>query len=228
MKNHLKRIASPRTWTINRKEGTFVTRPKPGAHPLENGLVLSVILRDLLGLAKTTSEAKKLLNNNSILIDGKVRKDHRYIVGLFDVLTIESLNKSYRILFDKKGRIIIKEIEKTEAALKPCKIVGKTALAKGRIQYNLHDGKNIVADIKARVGDTLLLSLPSLEIKEIFPLEKGAMVFLTKGKHSGDVGKFKEIKNKEAVYSQDKEDVETAKEYLFVVGKDKLTIKIEN
>jgi small subunit ribosomal protein S4e len=228
MKNHLKRIASPRTWAINRKESVFVTRPKPGAHSMENGLPLGVVLRDFLGLTSSMTEAKKLLNNNKVLVDGKARRDHRYLIGLFDVLTFEEANKHYRVLFDKKGRIIIKEIQKEEAGLKVCKIVGKTILQKGKVQYNLHDGKNIIADVTAKVGDTLLLSLPKLEVKEILPLEKGATVFLTKGKYSGEVGQFKEIKKEEAIFTKDKVDIETAKGYLFVVGKDKPVIQINN
>jgi small subunit ribosomal protein S4e len=227
MKNHLKRIASPRTWTIDRKGGIFTTRPKPGAHKHENGLALGTVLRDFLGLAKTTSEVKKLLNNNQILVDGKARKDHKFIVGLFDVLTVESMKKSYRLYFDHKGRIIIKEISAEEAKIKPCKIVGKTLVTKGKIQYNLHDGKNVLSDTKANVGDTLLLTLPST-VKEVLPLQKGATVYLTKGKHSGDVGQFKEIKKQEAIYTVDKKDIETAKEYLFVIGKEKETITINN
>jgi small subunit ribosomal protein S4e len=228
MKNHLKRIASPRTWTIDRKGGIFTTRPKPGAHKYENGLALGTVLRDFLGLAKTTSEVKKLLNNNQILIDGKARKDHKFIIGLFDVLTIESIKKSYRLYFDRKGRIIIKEISTEEASFKPCKIVGKTVLSGGKIQYHLHDGKNVLTDVKAKVGDTLLLTFPKLEVKEVLPLQKGATIYLTKGKHSGDVGQFKEIKKEEVIYVVDKTEIETAKEYLFVIGKDKAMITIDN
>jgi len=40
MKNHLKRIATPRTWVIDRKAETFITRPKPGAHSLYFGMSL--------------------------------------------------------------------------------------------------------------------------------------------------------------------------------------------
>ena len=228
MKNHLKRIASPRTWTINRKGGKFITRPKPGAHSFEDGLPLGVIMRDFLGLASTMSEVKKVLNNQEILVDGKRRKDHRYIVGLFDVLMVPKLNKSYRGIFDNKNRIVVIEISDKEKTIKPCKIAGKTTLTKNRIQYNLHDGKNIVSDLKAKVGDTFLLTLPSLEIKETLPLKPGVTVYLTKGKHGGDVGLFKGMKNNEAVYTKGKDEVETAKNYLFVIGKDKPVIELKN
>ena len=226
MKNHLKRIASPRTWAIDRKNNKFITRPRPGAHSFENGLALGIIIRDHLKLASTMSEVKKTLNNNEVLVDGKRRKDHRYLIGLFDVLKIAG--KSYRILFDKKGRIMVSEISEKESTIKPCKILGKTALGKDKIQFNLHDGKNLIVNVDAKVGDTLLLKIPQQEVIETLPLKKGATVFLTKGKHSGDVGVFKEIKKEEAIYSKDNQDIETAKEYLFVIGKEKALLEIKN
>ncbi|MBT3814106.1 30S ribosomal protein S4e [Candidatus Woesearchaeota archaeon] len=228
MKNHLKRIASPHTWVIDRKSSVFITRPKPGAHKMGSGLPLGVILRDFLGLSTTMNESKKVLNNNDILVDGKRRKDYRYIVGLFDVITIPIQKKSFRLMFNKKKQIVINEISDTESLIKPCKVVGKTILTKGKIQLNLHDGKNIISDTKVKVGDTLLLSLPKLEVKEVLPLEKESTVYLIDGKHCGDVGLFKEIRKEEAIYTKDKKDIETAKEYLFVVGKKKSMIEIKN
>lgn len=218
MKNHLKRIASPRTWIISRKTNTFITRPNSGAHALENGMALSVILRDVLGLASTTREAKKLLNNKEVLVDGKRRKDHRLIVGLFDVISFPELKKSYRIVMDNKGRLIVKEIPETEKDIKLCKVVGKTVLQKGKIQFNLHDGKNIISDKAAKVGDSFVVALPSLEIKDILPLQNKSMVFLQRGKHNGDQGTLKEIKETQALYEKDGQEIETAKAYLFVIG----------
>ena len=52
-KNHLKRIAAPKAWAVKRKEGAFLIRPNPGAHSLRSGLPITVVLRDLLGIAKS-------------------------------------------------------------------------------------------------------------------------------------------------------------------------------
>ena len=98
MKNHLKRIATPRTWVIDRLSRTFITRPKPGAHSLAQGMPLSVILRDMVKVASTTAEVKKILNNKEVLVDGKRRKDHRLIVGLFDIISIPELKQQFRIV----------------------------------------------------------------------------------------------------------------------------------
>lgn len=227
MKNHLKAVASPKTWIINRKKNVFTLRPNPGGHSFESGLALGAILRDKLSLASAMSEVKKILNNKEVLVDGKRRKDHRYLVGLFDVLSIPEISKNYRLILDNKGRLIIVEISKEESSIKLSKVVGKTVLRGNKSQFNLHDGKNIVSDQKAKVGDTFVLSLPKLEIKKIIPLKEGVQVFLTKGKHTGDLGVLKEIKGNIAVYSVKDNEVETAKAYIFVVGEKKNEIKLE-
>lgn len=226
MKNHLKRSVSPKTWIINRKENKFTIRPNPGAHSLANGLPLGLILRDKLKLASTTGEIKKILNNQEILVDGKRRKNHRLIVGLFDVVSIPLISKNYRLLVDTKGRLVLIEISAEESKIKISKAVGKTVLRGGKIQFNLHDGKNILTDKKAKVGDSFILSLPKLEIKKILPFKEGAHVFLIKGKHAGDAGILKTVKGVEATYSARDTNIDTAKEYFFVVGESKAEINL--
>tara|TARA_Y100000310_G_C20514036_1_gene730266 strand:- start:172 stop:861 length:690 start_codon:yes stop_codon:yes gene_type:complete len=228
MKNHLKRIAVPRTWAINRKKRVFIVRPKPGPHSLDMGLPLGVVLRDNLNLARTISEAKKLLNNNEVLIDGKRRKDHRFIVGLLDILSFSGLNKYYRVQLNRKGKIVFVEITKDESKTKICKIVGKTVLAKGKLQFNLHNGRNLVTELDAKVGDSVVVGLPKFDVKKVLPLKSGMTIFLTQGKHIGDVGILKETQGVEAKYTADGKEIETAKAYLFVVGEKESLLKLKN
>ncbi len=225
MKNHLKRIAAPKTWFINRKSNTFILRPNPGAHSFHYGLPLGVILRDMLTVASTMGEVRKVLHNKEVLIDGVKRDDHRFLVGLFDVVSLPELKKQYRLVLDVKGRLVLSEITEKESGIKISKIVGKTALRGGKIQFNLHDGKNIVTDTKASVGDSFVVTLPALKIAKVLPLKQGMHIFLTKGKHAGDSGVLKEIKGREATYSARDADIDTAKEYLFVVGEKGAEIK---
>ncbi len=227
MKNHLKLIAAPKTWFVRRKKAVFTLRPSPGAHSLEYGMPLGLLLRDELKLASTMAEARKIVNNKETFVDGVVRTDHRFIVGLFDVLSLPKLQKQYRMLLDKKGRLRLAEIAAKEAAVKLLKVTGKTALNGGKIQFNLHDGRNIVSDAKAQVGDTFLITLPAATIAKVLPAKAGAKVFLMKGKHAGDVGVLKEIKGLEATYTVNGTNIDTAKEYLFVVGDKDLVIALE-
>ncbi|HLC90596.1 MAG TPA: 30S ribosomal protein S4e [Candidatus Nanoarchaeia archaeon] len=217
MKNHLKRIPAPKSWVIDRKERTFTVRPKPSGHVIGNGLPLGMIVRDELSLTSTMREVKKSLTSSPVLVDGFPRKDYRFHVGLFDIITIPKVNKSYTITFDAKGRIIVEEISKSDSTQKVCKVIGKTVLPKGKMQYHLHDGKNIVSEQKIAIGDSVILSLPSLEIKEVLQLKSGVPVYLIQGKYRGSSGVLKELRQKQAVYSADGKDLETARDYLFVV-----------
>ena len=215
MTNHLKRIAAPGSWMIGRKDHVFIIKPNPSGHALKYGLPLGLVLRDILGLGATMTEIKKILHNSEVKVDGKRRKDPHYLVGLFDLITIPSLQKSYFMAFDKKGRMLVKPIHKNDSKL--CKVIGKTVVGKDKIQLHLHDGKNILSSQKVRVGDTVVVGLGSLSIEEVLPLKEGAQVYLTGGKHQGTWGKVKEIKGNEVKYVSEDKETETLKQYLFVI-----------
>lgn len=225
MKKHLKRLPAPKTWMIDRTAGKFILHARPGQKK-DLALPLGLIIRDFLKFASTMDEVKKLLNTKEVSVDGQWRKDHHFMVGLFDVVSFKELGKHYRLSLDSKGRLMMKEIPVAESTLKLCRIIGKTAVAGGKIQFNLHDAKNILMKEKAAVGDTLALTLPTLEVREVLPLKPGMAVFFTQGKHSGDLGQIKEIKAREVTYTLDNKTVETAKKYAFVVGEKKPSITL--
>ena len=218
MKNHLKRIATPKTWILNRLKNKYVVRPNPGSHSFDRGMALGMILRDQIHLAKTMSEVKKILHSKEILVDGKRRKDHRLIVGLFDVISVPSIKMYYRVMLDQKGRLIMKDISSQSSQNKICKVVRKTMLSKGRLQIGLHDGRSLIHKDKISVGDSVVIDFSSNKITELLPLEPECAIFLTSGKHAGDVGTLKELKGKEAMYESDKKEIETARNYVLVIG----------
>lgn len=229
IKRHLKRLAVPKSWDIKRKGITFITRPKPGAHSYEEGLPITLVLKDMLKYAHTTHEVKKLLINKSILVDGTRRKDHRFIIGLMDVISIPELKEYYRILVNEKGKLILVKIDEKEAKLKPCKITGKK-LVKKKMQLNLFDGRNILVDKKNdyKTGDTIVIEIPSQKIVQHIKLERNAFLFITLGKKVGNVGKAENISQKEITFkSESGEIIETRKKYVFVIGKEKPVIRLE-
>lgn len=228
IKRHLKRLAAPRSWKIKRKGITFITRPKPGAHPYIEGLPLTVILKDL-GYATTTREVKKILVNKNILVDGVRRQNHRFIVGIMDVLAIPELNAYYRFLINKKGELMLVKTDEKEAKIKLCKITGKT-LVKNKLQLNLFDSRNILVEKnnEYKTGDTLVIEVPSQKIMHHLKLERNAVVFITRGKKVGNLGKVENISQQGVACKKESgEIIETRKEYVFVIGKDKPIIKLE-
>ena len=132
---HIKRINAPKSWPIERKVTTFVTKPLPGTHKLEEGMALGVIIREILKLAKTKRHIKFILNNKNILVDNKVRKEYGFSVGIMDSISILPLDKHYRVMYDKRGKLELLEIHKNEINYKICKVIGKKILKKSKIQF---------------------------------------------------------------------------------------------
>ena len=64
---------------------------------------ITLVVRDVLNLAKTAREVRFILHNELAKIDGRVVKDTRRGVGLMDVLTLGEDN--YRCVLDHNGRL---------------------------------------------------------------------------------------------------------------------------
>ncbi|MFH1409842.1 MAG: 30S ribosomal protein S4e [Nanoarchaeota archaeon] len=216
-KQHLKRLAAPKTWLIKRKGITFSVRPRPGAHSFAMGMPLSIILRDVMGIAKTEKEVKHILQKNDIKVDGKRRKDHRFIIGLMDSIQIEK--KDLMMVLNQRGKLVL--IENKTPGQKLCRITGKH-LVKGKIQLGFHDGNTLFTENKdIKVGDTLLVSIPDREIKEHLQLKEKAQVYLVGGSHIGDVGTIEDITGNLIVCKTKETTYMTQKRYAFIVGGEK-------
>src|SRR5437667_9981778 len=87
----LKREPSPGFWPIHRKEYTWAPRTRPGPHAREKSLPLVVIVRESLGLANIAKEAIKIISTGKVKVDGVVRRDRRFPVGLMDIVQIEGV-----------------------------------------------------------------------------------------------------------------------------------------
>lgn len=227
VKTHLKRLAAPKTWQIKRKGIKFITKPNSGPHNTETGIALSTLLKEILNYANTTREVKKTLNSADIKIDGKPRKDPSFPVGLFDTIEFANINEFFRVVLNKQRELSLIKIRKDEAILKPCKIIGKT-MVNGKLQLNLYDGKNILADNNSyKVGDTIILLLPEQKISKHLKLEKKSTIFLTGGKHIGEIGSVEDITGNKIVYKDTTGNlVETSKNHAFVIGDNKISITL--
>ena len=230
MSKHLKGYFAPKAWKIKRKGIKFVTKPSPGPHKINVALPLNIILRDILGYANSNREVKYILEKGHVEVDGIRRKDYRFPVGLLDVLSLNDTNEHFRVILDKRGKIDFIKIGQGEKGLKLCKIVGKK-LIKGKIQLNLYDGKNIlVQENDYKIGDAILVALGKKnEIKEKISLDKDVLIYLTGGKHIGQIGKVQDIIGNRILYKNEAgETIETLKEYALSIGKDKPLITINN
>lgn len=226
MKRHLKRLNAPKTWKIQRRGITFITKSNPGGMPASMTMPVSNLLKYELALAKSTKEVKNVVNNGDILVNHKKISDYRYPVCFGDTITVPKTNENYRLIIDNDGILKPIAVSKEESKLKILKIIGKSYV-KGKIQLNLINGMNILFEKHHyKVGDSLLITIPDNIVKEHFSLEKGALVLLYKGKHIGKIGTLQEIKKESVILKTGPDEYETKKDYVMVVGKDKPTIKL--
>jgi small subunit ribosomal protein S4e len=197
----LKRKPAPRSWPIHRKEFVWVVKPAPGPHPLETCLPLTIILRDILGVAKTRKEAKIIASQGKVHVDGKIRWDDRFPAGLMDVISLPDSKKDFRILPSHKG-LILHPIIKEEASFKLCRIENKKVVKNGHIQLNLHDGSNILVKVADpnnpqedvyKTFDTVKISLPERQILQHIKMKENVFAIVTGGKNIGKYGKVVEI-----------------------------------
>ena len=237
---HLKRLPAPWFWRIHRKESTWAPKPSPGAHRSLFCLPLELIVRDDLALAKTRREVANILSHGKVRIDGRVRLDKKYPVGLMDVVEFPDANLAYRVLpVERKGLSLVR-IPKDEAKFKLCKVLRKSTAPRALLQFGTHDGRSIIVSAKEgeavaySTNDTLRISVPTQRVLNHIKFEKGNFALVVAGRNIGKSGKIVELQNGTAtrpamVRIEDSAGnrFDTVVDYTFVVGTDKPTIKLE-
>lgn len=224
-KDHVKRIAAPKAWGIKRKANKYVAKARPGALNKELSVPMTVFFKDMAKIATTTREVKYVLNHKTVLVNGIQVKNYRAPVGFMDNITISETKQTFRILFNKQGKLISIEIPAKENIIL-AKIVGKTMIKGGKTQLNFLNGYNtIVEKDDFNTGDTVVLD--NGKVKTSYKFEKGSFVFLTGGKQIGSVGTVEDIKGEKIIFkNQDNQVNETDKRYGFVVGDKKAVITL--
>lgn len=221
----MKRVTAPASWMINRKETKFIALPK-GSFRMEFGMPLIVVLKDVLHLVETAREGKRVLNSKEILVNGKRRKDEKFMVGLMDVLTIKDIGKSFRMLLDGNGVLRLVPVTGSEASLRPCKITGKRIIRGGKVQLSLHDGRTCLGDAAYSNGDTVVLGVPGGKIVQHFNLEKGGQAYLVGGSNVGEAGTIEGISGDTVMVKIGDKVSEASRRFVFIIGKDKPLVKI--
>jgi small subunit ribosomal protein S4e len=127
MSRHQKRVTVPVSWPIARKTHAWVAKTSPGPHSSEDSMPLVMVVRDMLKLVDNAREAKRALYEGKVLVDGRVQKDYKLPVGIFDVISVPLSNQQYRVLKDEKGMFYLSLLE-AGAVRKLARIENKTFL----------------------------------------------------------------------------------------------------
>jgi len=183
----------------------------------------------MLKLGDNAREIRHILSEGQILVDGVIRKDHRFPIGIFDIVSIPATKRHYRVLLDPKGRFILHPTK--DSGVKLCKIGNKTTIKGGAVQLNLNDGSNIIASDEYKPGDSVVLKLPQREIAKHLELKPGNLAMVIGGKHSGEIGSIKEVKEVRSsqpnmVTIKGETEFEVIEDYVFVIGTKKPEIDL--
>lgn len=235
----MKRLAAPVFWPILRKEFKWSVKPSPGPHPLTRSIPLLILIRDILRLAENAREAKRIIYDGNVLVDGKVRRDYRYPVGLMDVVSIPKIDLYVRIVPYVTKYMWYITIPPEDAKLKLVRIENKTLVKGNRIQLNLHDGRNIVISredaAKYRTLDTLLIEVPSQNILNVLTLEENKFAIVIDGKNAGRFGRIISINEQSSIKRRKRlvtieepsgHRLQTILNYIMVVGDEKPLVKL--
>ncbi|MBI3413544.1 MAG: 30S ribosomal protein S4e [Candidatus Aenigmarchaeota archaeon] len=227
----LKRQMAPKFWRIETKTRALTTSPSAGPHPAFSSIPLRIIIRDILEVAESASEAKTILNAGKAQVDGVIRKDPGFPVGLMDVVHMPDMQKYYRVLPSRKG-LVVKEMTK-DYDKKMLKIKNKTILKGNKIQLNFHDGTNLISGkTDYKPNDVVVVKIPSREIVSHASLETGASLLITGGKNVGKTAKLKKIERisgsraDELIVETEDGDHKTQTKFVFVLGKEKPLISL--
>jgi small subunit ribosomal protein S4e len=228
----LKRQMAPLFWGIARKEKRFVVTVKPGTHKKNYSIPTAVLLRDKMKIVSTLREAKSVIYAGKVTIDGVKRKSLHHGIGLMDVVELDGISDSYRLV-PKDGTILTPiKINTDEKNKKIVKVTGKTSIKGGKTQIKFHDGRTLISDELVDVNDSCVLQIPEQKILEVIKLEKNTKILITRGINAGKTGEIKEIKEgtfvltKRIVTTIDDKLIEIPIRLVIAVGKDKPVMQI--
>ncbi|MEK6807902.1 MAG: 30S ribosomal protein S4e [Nanoarchaeota archaeon] len=232
--NHLSRLAAPSTWPIKRKGIKWVARLSPGTHDTASSMPLITWLKEYMSVIATTREAKAILNAGHVKVNDRVVKEVNFPIGLFDIITIESLGKFYRVLVDQNGKLRLAEITKSESKTLPLKITEKTMLKKGKVQLGFNNGWTIMGKDGFKVGDCIMYDVETKKIKSHFKPEHGVTVYVLSGEHANQTAKLDKVKfegqlrkRKLVILSQKSGNFETSADKIFILGKGEPEISLK-
>mmetsp|Transcript_6150 Transcript_6150/g.11436 ORF Transcript_6150/g.11436 Transcript_6150/m.11436 type:complete len:269 (-) Transcript_6150:232-1038(-) len=188
-KLHMKRLAAPPHWMMDKLGGVFAPKPRSGPHKVNACLPLILILRNRLKYALNYRESQMILKQRFVKVDGKTRTDPKYPAGFMDVITIKESGDKFRLLYDAKGRFVLHKIKDDEVNMKICK-VKKVSVAASRTPYiTTHDGRTIrYPDPNLKKGDSAVIDLETGKVKEWHRFKPGCLVMITGGANMGRVG----------------------------------------
>lgn len=220
---HFVRIrAEKRLGIKRRKEEKWLASPSAGPHKKSESISAGILLRDVLGMAGSMREAKRIISLGALFIDGKKVRETEFPIGIMDIISIPAEKKLYRMGLSG-SRLAPQEIDEKSATRKYLKASGKHTVKKGKTCITFHDGRNCLLDNRIKPGDTCVFSVPTFKLASHIPLQPGVTCLIVDGKHIGETAKLQKLierpgsHEKEALLLGKGGEFITVAKYLFAV-----------
>ena len=188
-RKHLKRLFAPSHWMLSKLGGVFAPRPSAGPHKARECIPLLLLVRNRLKYALNSREVTNILAERTLKVDNKVRTDPCFPAGFMDVITIEKTGDRFRLLFDTKGRFVLKKIGQEEAKFKLAKVTKTFIAAKGIPYLSTNDSRTIrFPDPLIKKDDTVKIDLSTGKIVDHVKFDVGNLATCNGGHNLGRVG----------------------------------------
>lgn len=184
---------------LDKLGGKYAPMPSSGPHKKTECIPLCVLLTRKLKVATSTKEVKYILRKNMVEVNGIVRTDKDYPLGIMDVLKIS--NQNYRVLYNVNRKFVLHKISEEEGSIRLAKVSKKMIRKKDVPYVYCNDGSTFRycnPQIKAR--DTLIIDISTKSVIDFIPFKVDEVAFITKGKNLGCVGTITSIEKHEGGY----------------------------
>lgn len=191
--HHLKRLAAPTQWGLDKHSGKYAVRPLPGPHSKDLSIPLKYIIARFLKVANTSKEVDYIISSKMIHVNGKDMSSGKFPVGLFDVITVKKTNQHFRLYLGANRKFKLHKISSEEAGFRITKVLSKHSYNNIPLTSTL-DGFNFkFANPAIDIGDTVKVDIRTNKIVDSLPIEVGKVAYVYSGPNAGRIGVVKRI-----------------------------------
>lgn len=191
--HHLKRLAAPVQWGLDKHSGKYAVRPLPGPHSKELSIPLKYIIARFLKVANTSKEVDYIISSKMISINGKNVGCGKFRVGLFDIITVKKTNQHFRLYLGANRKFKLHKVSSDESRFRITKVLSKHSYNSIPLTSTL-DGFNFkFANPAICIGDTVKVDIQTNKIVDSLPIEVGKVAYVYSGPNAGRIGVVKRV-----------------------------------
>jgi small subunit ribosomal protein S4e len=184
----IKRSQAPKFLRAPRKKYKYLSKPLPGRHRKDEAITLLSLIRDVMKIASNATEAKYIIKQITVKVNGKRVTEHKFNVGFSDIVEID--NDKYLVWLDEHSKYTVIPLSKREKMEKVVKI---DTFRGNKKVFRFHDGANYVDmlnALNANINDTVVFDLDTGKITKVIAFRAGTKVIIFRGRKAGYSGEL--------------------------------------